>query len=68
MVTGATIEGPHTGPYDYSAAFQAGIRSDGVRNFDVQQDTITGPGGDGIELNVLRADNDQTRASSSARR
>lgn len=59
-VTGATIVGTHTGGYDYSSAFEAGIRSDGVRNFDAQHDTITGVGGDGVELNVLRGAQDDS--------
>lgn len=60
MLTGLTIQGAHTGAYQPAGAFGAGIRSDGVRNLDVQHDTVKNVFGDGIELNALRGAQDDS--------
>jgi hypothetical protein len=53
-----TIVGSNPGGYDPTGAFEAGIRSDGVIGLDIDQVSVDGVYGDGIELAPLRGSDD----------
>jgi Right handed beta helix region len=53
--------GANHGGYHQRLALEAGVRSDGVDGLAVSNTTISGVYGDGIELNVLRGAQDDSR-------
>jgi hypothetical protein len=54
------IVGANQGGFHWHLAFEAAIRSDGVDGLSVSNVTVSGVYGDGVELNVLRGDHDNS--------